>query len=288
MRLRPIIGWAVFFFLAALIVRTVPSISGSFYFLKGKHLFVKGDYRGAATAYERAVGSDPKFARGYVELGSTYSALENYPKAEEAFKKAITVEEDSCAECGLGMVYRLQGRNEEAEKALKRAQELNPRDTCAFNELGRLYYDLEKYPEAIQAFRSEIKLRPTAVSYHFVGNAHGYLNEDTEALAAYREALRLNPKYVQIYLPLGHAANRLGRHAEAVEAYRRAIEAKPDDAEAHLGLAVTEVELGNIEVALNEYKILKRLEPAWAERLMMHIQLKEQQGQRSRKPVSRR
>ena len=55
MRLRPFIGWAVFFFIAAVIAQSVPSLTGSYYFLKGKGSFAKGDYEAAVAAYERSV-----------------------------------------------------------------------------------------------------------------------------------------------------------------------------------------------------------------------------------------
>ena len=130
MRLRPIIGWAVFFFLAAIVAQALPSPRGTFYFLKGKYCFTLRDYQAASVAYRESVNSDPNFARGYVELGSAYYALKNYSEAEQAFKTAMSIEEDSCASCGLGMVYRVQGRRYEAEAALGRSIQLNPRDTC--------------------------------------------------------------------------------------------------------------------------------------------------------------
>src|SRR5687767_5828987 len=167
MRFRPLIGWAVFFFIAAVIAQSVPSVAGSYYFLKGKNFYAKGDYESAIVAYKRSVSSDPEFARGYIELGLSYRELEKYAEAEQAFKNALSIHDDSCAQCGLGSVYHLQGRNEEAEKTLKKAVAVHPKDECAFNQLGRMYYELERYPEAIEAFKSEINLRPSALAYHF-------------------------------------------------------------------------------------------------------------------------
>jgi tetratricopeptide (TPR) repeat protein len=275
MRLRPFIGWAVFFFLAAVIAQSVPSVTGSYYFLKGKSFFSKGDYQAAVVAYERSVSSDPKFARGYVELGLAYHHLEKYTQAEEAFKKAVTIHDDSCAECGLGMVLHLQGRNEEAEKALKKAAALNPQDTCAFNQLGRMYYKLERYPEAIEAFRSEIKLRPNAISYHFLGNSHLYSNQFEKALSAYHDALRIDPDYSRVYVYVGHAFSHLRRWPEASEAYQKAIKAKPNDTEAHLGLGFVELKRGNKQAALEQYEILRSQDSDWAAALFIEIEKKE-------------
>lgn len=265
MRLRPIIGWAVFFFILAVISQVAPSASGFFYFIKGKRLYAKGDYHAAVAAYERSVASDPKFARGYVDLGSAYAGLENYPKAEEAFSKAAAIEDDSCAQCGLGMVYHLQGKDEQAEAALKKAQRLNPKDTCALNQLGRMYYDLERYPEAIEWFCKEIKLRPTAVSYHFLGNSWSYIDKFEEARAAYMLALSLNPKYTALFDELGYACFRLGRFDEAVRAYSSSIYADPDNCSARLGLGLSELKCGNRYAALEQYDVLRTSDPEKAE-----------------------
>lgn len=272
MRLRPFIGWAVFFFIAAVIAQSVPSLTGSYYFLKGKGLFAKGDYQGAAVAYERSVVSDPDFARGYIELGLSYNYLEKYAQAEEAFKKAVSIHDDSCGQCGLGMVYHLQGKNEEAEKALRKATTLNPQDSCAFNQLGRMYYKLDKYPEAIEAFQTDVKLRPTATSYHFLGNSHLYSNQFEKALTAYNEALRLKPKYYRVHVYMGHAYNNLRRWPEAREAYRNAIKADPDEIEARVGLTITELELGNPREASDQYEHVRRLDTEWADKLLAEME----------------
>src|SRR6266550_4868687 len=148
MRMRPLIGWGVFFVLIAIIVNHVPAGLGSFYFIKGKRLSISGHHQAAVQAYQQSINSDPKFARTYVELGTSYLALEKYSEAEAAFKQATAIDDDSCASCGLGVVYHRQGREDEATKTLKKAIRLNPKDTCPYNQLGRMYYDLGKYPES--------------------------------------------------------------------------------------------------------------------------------------------
>ena len=267
MRLRPIIGWTIFVFLIAIIAQAVPSATGSYYFVKGKRLYSEGDYKGAAEAYKHSVTSDPKFARGYVELGSAYYGMLDYAKAEQAFAKAVSVEEDSCAQCGLGMVYHAQDRNREAEAALDRAITLNPADECGFHELGRLYYDEKRYEEAIQAFLTETTLRPRAVTYHFIGNAYRYTDKFEEAVKAYREALRVDPNYTTVFVDLGHTFNGLGRHAEAIEAYRQEIKANPNDIDARVALALTQLRHGDTRAAFEQYQTIQKLDPQRAETL---------------------
>lgn len=271
MRLRPVIGWGIFFLLIAIIANYLPSGLGGFYFIKGKGLAVSGNHQAAVQAYQRAINSDPKFARTYVELGTSYLALKKYPEAEVAFKQAATIDDDSCASCGLGMVYHRQGREDEAAKALKRAISLSPNDICAYDQLGRMYYDLGRYTESIEAFRQVIKLQPSSVAYHFLGNSYYFTEKLDEAVAAYQEAIRLTPNYEGAYVELGKVYNRLGRHADAIDSYNHALKIEPDDVIARMGLGLTELKQGNKEAALRQYRILRALDPNWADQLLKEI-----------------
>jgi len=271
MRIRPVIGWGIFFILIAIIATHVPSGLGSFYFIKGKRLSASGDHQAAVQAYQQSISSDPKFARTYVELGTSYLALEKYSEAEAAFKQATALDDDSCASCGLGMVYHRQGRENEAAKALKKAISLNPNDTCPYDQLGRMYYDLGQYTESIEAFRLEIKLQPSSVAYHFLGNCYYFTEKFDDAVAAYQEAIRLTPNYEEAYIELGKVYNRLGRHADAIDAYQHALKIQPDDVIAHEGLGFTEFKQGNKDAAIRQYRILRDLDPKCAERLLREI-----------------
>jgi tetratricopeptide (TPR) repeat protein len=271
MRARPLIGWGVFFLLITIIANYVPSGLGSIYFIKGKFLSASGNHQAAVLAYKQAISSDPKFARTYVDLGSSYLALEKYSDAEAAFKQAMAIDDDSCASCGLGMVYHLQGREDEAVKTLKKAISLNPMDTCAYDRLGRMYYDLGQYTESTEAFRQEVKLRPSSVAYHFLGNGYYFTEKLEEARAAYQEAIRLTPNYEEAYVELGKVYNRLGCHADAIDSYQHAIKIQPDDVIAHVSLGFTVLKQGNEDAAIRQYRILRDLDPKWAEWLLREI-----------------
>ena len=63
----------------------------------------------------------------------------------------------------------------------------------------------------------------------------------------------------------------LQRYQESKEAYQQAIRLKPDLAEAHYGLGRTYLMLGDRDGALEEYKVLKSLDPKSAEELLENI-----------------
>ena len=56
-------------------------------------------------------------------------------------------------------------------------------------------------------------------------------------------------------------------YKEAIEACKQAIRFKPDDAEAHYILVIVYLQLNDRGSALEEYKILKTLNPEMANKL---------------------
>jgi len=58
-----------------------------------------------------------------------------------------------------------------------------------------------------------------------------------EAIAKYREALAIDPGFVDAWHGLAMAYNELGRHAEAIEAGKKLCELSPDDVLAHTSLS---------------------------------------------------
>src|SRR2546427_4833383 len=58
-----------------------------------------------------------------------------------------------------------------------------------------------------------------------------------EAVAKYREALALDPGYVDAWHGLAMAFNELGRHPEAIEAGEKVCELPPDGIPAHTSLS---------------------------------------------------
>ncbi len=148
MRKRVILGWAIFGLLVIFIAAWAPP---RIYVIKGRRHFAAGQYQQSVADYQHAIRLSPTFARAYVELGDANRQLARYDEAEKAFKQAMSLEDESCASCGLGVSYSKTGRYVDAEKAFKRAMQLNPNDVCAYDWSGRMYYDLGRYQEAIES-----------------------------------------------------------------------------------------------------------------------------------------
>jgi tetratricopeptide (TPR) repeat protein len=61
--------------------------------------------------------------------------------------------------------------------------------------------------------------------------AYGKLGRYTEAIEAFKQAIRINPDYADAYFNLGVVYVKLGRYTEAIETFKQAIRINPDFAE---------------------------------------------------------
>ncbi|HEY0080632.1 MAG TPA: tetratricopeptide repeat protein [Pyrinomonadaceae bacterium] len=91
-------------------------------------------------------------------------------------------------------------------------------------------------------------------------------NRDAEAVAAFKEAVRLDPNFAEAHYRLGLAYNALEQKDEAkkayeaaVKAYKKLLQSKPKDAEAHYNLGLVYGKLFKPEEAVKELKQAARL-----------------------------
>ncbi|RJQ48872.1 MAG: tetratricopeptide repeat protein [Nitrospiraceae bacterium] len=123
------------------------------------------------------------------------------------------------------------------------------------------------YKESIEAFKQAIRIKPSYAEALFgLGISYGKLGMYKEQIESYKQSIRIKPEAVA-YNKLGAAYGWLGMYTEAVEAFKQAIRISPDDIEAHFGLGGYYLILNNRGSALEEYKILKNLDPKMAEKL---------------------
>ena len=79
--------------------------------------------------------------------------------------------------------------------------------------------------EAIAEFREAIRLKPDdAWAHRKLGDALHNQGKMAEAIAAYREAIRINPDYAWAHIGLGQALRSQGDYAGSLAMYRRGHE----------------------------------------------------------------
>jgi tetratricopeptide (TPR) repeat protein len=132
----------------------------------------------------------------------------------------------------------------------------------AHANLGSALAAQGKLPEAVAAYREAIRLQPDLSEAHAnLGLALLLQGKVAEARAACQEALRLKPDFPKGHNNLGGVLRRQGELPEAVAAYREAIRLQPDFPEAHSNLGNALAAQGKLPEAVAAYREAIRLQP---------------------------
>jgi tetratricopeptide (TPR) repeat protein len=229
----------------------------------------------AVELLHRCLQIKPNYAWAYHNLGVAYTKLKRYEQAVQACKQAIRIEpKNSWTYYTLGVAYDKLGRYREAMEAYKNAVTVEPYYADAYYNLGLACAELGRYQDAVQAYEQAIRIRPDdADAYCNLASAYGQLGQFQKEIDVCEQALKINPDLAEAYYNLGTALGQLGRYAEAIQACKQAIKIKPDYTEAHYNLGAAFLLAGDKNAALEQYKILKSLDPNTADKL--HNLIKE-------------
>jgi tetratricopeptide (TPR) repeat protein len=94
--------------------------------------------------------------------------------------------------------------DESRAQALKKVAEGDPRNAGARAELGNLYFDAERYGEAIPWYTETLKLNPQDVNVSTdLGVSYYYAGQTDRAIKQFEYSLGIDPKHLKTLLNLG-------------------------------------------------------------------------------------
>ncbi|MGD0578507.1 MAG: tetratricopeptide repeat protein [Bryobacteraceae bacterium] len=121
--------------------------------------------------------------------------------------------------------------------------------------------------EAVAAYRKAVELDPVSSgAWLNLGTVYYNQRQWDQAEACYRKALEVRSDYGLAHYNLGNLYDETGRPQEAIEQYKKALEIDPSYADAHYNLALLYQSAAEPLSALRHWRIYLRLEPAgyWA------------------------
>jgi tetratricopeptide (TPR) repeat protein len=108
-----------------------------------------------------------------------------------------------------------------------------------------------------------------------------YAVRSTEAIGAFREAIRLAPQYAGAYFNLGNTLAQQGSMAEAIEAYQTAVQLDPRDAGGFMNLGNALMAEQRFDEAAKAFETVLALNPSHGRALQA---LEFAQARRARLP----
>lgn len=132
-----------------------------------------------------------------------------------------------------------QGQAEEAEIEFRRLTERFPNAAELHFNLGFVYLFENKPAQAVQEFRTALKLKPDPDSCNNLGLALADDHQIEEALAVFREGLQKYPDHIALHINLGGLLLDLGKPEQAERCFQDALKHDPR----HFGVCYS---LGNV------------------------------------------
>jgi tetratricopeptide (TPR) repeat protein len=205
--------------------------------------------------FQEAIKSFPADASLFTGLAQVYKESGDFPKAEEAYRRAITLSSgnrDSLT--GLAALYTASNQYDKAIDLLKKAEVITPLDKEIHRQLAEVYLkkgdvanaDSESLLAGIQPKKPEI--RTGAGDRFFAAKEYG------KAVEAYRIEIGGDPENGDLFRRLGHALMLAGRDDDAISAYKEAMRLKADSQEVNYNLGVLYEKKGLHDEAVVEYK----------------------------------
>jgi eukaryotic-like serine/threonine-protein kinase len=229
-----------------------------------------GAYEAAAREYQRAIDLDPTNDDAYGGLASAYEALSKPELAESTYRKAIALRPDYWGPYNwLGAFYFSHARYPDAERMFKKVVDLAPDNYNGYNNLGGIYLMEGRWADAIPMLERSASIRPNPASSSNLGSAYFNLRRFQEAVRAYQDAIRLDPRNYELWGNLADAEAWVPDLSEqARDAYRKALalaggalQVNPRDAKVLSYAAWYHATLGERAQALDSVKRALQLAP---------------------------
>jgi protein O-mannosyl-transferase len=175
----------------------------------GGALLQMGQEEEAHPYFEAAAKINPRDPLSRGNLGTYAQSHGHMEEAVAEYQSAIALTSDrgllAQTYANLGAAQRATGNDAQARDSFTQSLRSNPDQFNAWLGLGLLAQKDGKLDEAILDLSRSVGLQPTADGYLHLGRALAQANRRAEALAAYEQALKINPGMIEAE----HAADDL-------------------------------------------------------------------------------
>jgi cytochrome c-type biogenesis protein CcmH/NrfG len=132
-----------------------------------------------------------------------------------------------------GAVSQAIPLDENRAQAMRTAAEQNPTDAKSRVELGNMYFDAERYADAITWYEDALKINPADPNVSTdLGVAYYYTNQPDKAVTQFEQSLKVDPTHTKTLLNLG-IVKAFGQQdlTGAAEAWQQVVALAPDSPE---------------------------------------------------------
>ncbi|MDE0469506.1 MAG: DUF3857 domain-containing protein [Candidatus Poribacteria bacterium] len=202
----------------------------------GNNELQQGNLRGALTAYKVAVAIRPDSSEVQHKIAEIYFQLEEYENARNAFITFLVLEPNNITALNYaGYISEKLGDYAAAAEYYERVLGVSVDNLYALNHLGLVYKQLQRFDQALEVLQRALSLdprceRPESENLHnYLGLIYLERGEIGEAIAEFRESIRLFPTDVWAREQLAAIYEDQRRYFEAQLQYKQLLDIAPDN-----------------------------------------------------------
>jgi eukaryotic-like serine/threonine-protein kinase len=191
--------------------------------------------RKAQDFFRLAIEKDPTYVPAYAGLADSYAAptyaglvppREGFAKAKETIQKALALDETFPYAAFVDGVIKFfyDWDLKTAEAAFRRATELDPGDSRAYQCLGLLFAAQGRLEDGLAPATHSVKLDPLRlINSQSTALIHFWMGKDQEVIEESQRALEVDPKFLHISVIPGEVHLAHARFQEAVQVFERTV-----------------------------------------------------------------
>ncbi len=228
----------------------------------------KGDFATAEALLQKAIAAKPTDYRAWFDIGYVYNATHRQTEAIDSYRKAVAAKPDVFeSNLNLGLLLAKSGDHAEAAKYLQAATQLKPTDhpeaslARAWQALGRVQESTAPQ-QALAAYAEATKLNPKDPDPHIAAAVLLTNQKDFDAAAReYQTAVQLDPTSKDALSGLVDLYVAQKKYSDAEAALRRLLASDPQNSAAHMQLGRVLLAEGKNSEAADEFHTALQTNP---------------------------
>jgi len=208
-------------------------------------------------------GCTPPGPKALLE-GERYIQTGKWERAIEKLTEAVTLLPDNPQAWNhLGLAYHGARKADQAEKAYRKALEMDYELSAARYNLGCLYLEVNQFEDAAHQLTYYVRDRDSSIeALLLLGTAQLKSSQWRNAGQTYARAYKLNPKDTAVLNGLGLVQMQLKEHQEAARFFEASLASDKNNSDALLNLAIlSHRHVGNKPQALELYREYLMIQP---------------------------
>jgi tetratricopeptide (TPR) repeat protein len=201
------------------------------YMLMGDILVSKRDFKQALSYYDRVLAVEPENVITLLQTGDLYLSQGQPKKAEERYRKALSISPRIKSIQTKIAWARAQGGDMEAALAMnERYLRDTPNDSQAVSAYANTLVAAKRLDDALNMVQSAIKRKPQAWELHYLlGDLFTIKKDFKNASSSYERALELNPSNINMALNIGARYENNALDADTEKFYLKILKKMPNN-----------------------------------------------------------